>query len=69
MFRTTFILAMSQILNNNSFKFKENLDARTRQYVTDGYRTSISGTSVCNHDSHCEINEICQAGYCQKIKR
>jgi len=67
MLRTTFTLAMNQILNNISFSKKENLDARTRRFITDGYRTSVPGTTNCRSDNECEIGEICQAGYCHSL--
>lgn len=40
--------------------------AKTRQYYTDGYRSGVSGTEKCISDSDCEINEVCQSGYCLK---
>ncbi len=45
----------------------EKLDARTRNWFSDGYRAAAPGTSTCRTDSDCEFSEICQGGYCAGI--
>ena len=47
----------------------ENLVSKKRNWFSDGYRVSAPGTSTCRSDTDCEINEICQSGYCSGLKR
>ena len=47
----------------------EGLIAYTRNWFSDGYRTSAPGTNVCRQDSDCEGSEICKAGYCAGLQR
>lgn len=48
---------------------RENLNAKTRNWFSDGYRTSVPGTSTCQVDTDCEAGEICQGGYCTGLRR
>jgi len=60
------------VLNSIIPKLKpstENLDAHSRNWYTDGYRTSTPSTNTCHQDSDCEGNEICQSGYCAGLHR
>ena len=60
------------VLNSVAPKLRpsnEGLIAYTRNWFTDGYRTSAPGTNVCRQDSDCENNEICKAGYCAGLQR
>lgn len=56
------------ILVNNKPR-REYLNAYTRNWYTDGYRTSAPGTNTCREDSDCEGNEACQSGFCAGIRR
>jgi hypothetical protein len=50
-------------------RVRERLDAHSRNWFTDGYRTSTPGTTTCQSDTDCEGYEICQSGYCAGIPR
>jgi len=47
----------------------EPLDARYISWFTDGYRASAPGTNVCRQNTDCEVDEICQGGYCTGLNR
>ena len=60
------------VLNSVSPKLRpatEGLNANTRNWFSDGYRTSVPDTNICRQDSDCEGSEICQSGYCAGIHR
>ena len=38
-----------------------------RNWYSDGYRTSVPGTSVCTVTDECENGESCQSGRCTSI--
>lgn len=43
---------------------RENLDARYKNWFSDGYRASAPFTQLCVTGSDCEYNERCQGGLC-----
>lgn len=47
----------------------ERLNAKTKNWYSDGYRASYPGTAICETNEDCEAGEICQAGYCAGLHR
>lgn len=46
---------------------REKLTFEIANWYTDGYRTSAPGTNLCQVNTDCEGDEICQGGFCAYI--
>lgn len=67
------IMLQLALLNSIAPKLRlfyyEGLDARYRNWFTDGYRAAVAGTTTCHTNTDCEVNEVCQGGFCAGLQR